>query len=171
MTLSLGIVYNKHDKRGLHAYTDADWAGTTLVGDSKSTSGYVVMLAGAPIAWSSRRQATVTTSSTYAEYVGQANVIKQACHLIQFLGEVYRFPNLPLKIYADNQGAQALARNPEFHAKAKHIQLSMHFQREKVENGQVELIHVASEEQAADGLTKPLSTVKFKRLVGLLNLQ
>ena len=170
-TLELGIVYNKHDRRDLHAYTDADWAGSTLIGDSKSTSGYVVMLAGGPIAWSSRRQATVATSSTYSEYVGQANAIKQACHLIQFLGEVYRFPNLPLKIYADNQGAQALARNPEFHAKAKHIQLSMHFQREKVENGQVELIHVATEEQAADGLTKPLNQAKFKRFVGLLNLQ
>jgi hypothetical protein len=170
-TLTLGIVYNRHDTKGLHAYTDADWAGTTLVGDSKSTSGYVVMLAGAPIAWSSRRQATVATSSTHSEYVGQANVIKQACHLIQFLGELYRFPNLPLKIYADNQGAQALARNPEFHAKAKHIQLSVHFQREKIENGQVELVHVATEDQAADGFTKPLGAAKFKRWVELLNLQ
>jgi hypothetical protein len=170
-TLSLGIVYNRHDTRNPYAYTDADWAGSTLIGDSKSTSDYVVMLAGAPIAWSSRRQTTVATSSTYAEYVGQANVIKQACHLIQFLGEVYRFPNLPLKIYADNQGAQALARNPEFHAKAKHIQLSVHFQREKIENGQVELVHVATEEQAADGFTKPLNTAKFKRWVELLNLQ
>jgi hypothetical protein len=113
----------------------------------------------------------VVTSSTYAEYVGQANAIKQACHLIQFLGEVYRFPDLPLKIYADNRGAQALARNPEFHAKAKHIQLSVHFQREKIENGQVELVHVATEEQAADGFTKPLNTAKFKRWVELLNLQ
>ena len=129
------------------------------------------MLAGALIAWSSRRQATIATFSIYAEYVGQANVIKQACHLIQFLGEVYRFPYLPLKIYADNPGAQALARNPEFHAKAKHIQLSMHFQREKIENGQVELIHVATEEQAADGLTKPLGIAKFKKWVEQLNLQ
>ena len=54
-TLSLGIVYNRRDTRNLHAYTDADWAGTTLAGDSKSTSGYIVMLAGALIAWSSRR--------------------------------------------------------------------------------------------------------------------
>ena len=170
-TLSLGIVYNRHDTKGLHAYTDADWAGTTLIGDSKSTSGYVVMLAGTPIAWSSRRQATVATSSTHSEYIGQANVIKQACHLIQFLGEVYRFPSLPLKIYADNQSAQALAHNPEFHAKAKHIQLSVHFQREKIVNGQVELVHVATEKQAADGFTKPLGQAKFKKWVELLNLQ
>ena len=129
------------------------------------------MLAGGPICWSSRRQTCVATSSVYSEYVGQANAIKQACHLIQFLGEVYRLPNLPLKIYADNQGAQALARNPEFHAKAKHIQLSVHFQREKIENGQVELIHIATDEQAADRLTKPLGAAKFKKWVDQLNLQ
>jgi hypothetical protein len=76
-----------------------------------------------------------------------------------------------MKIYADNQSAQALARNPEFHAKAKHIQLSAHFQREKVENGQVELVHVATENQAADGFTKPLGQAKFKRWVEQLKLQ
>ena len=54
-TLDLGIVYNRHDKKGLHAYIDADWAGSTLVGESKSISGYVVMLAGGLITWSSRR--------------------------------------------------------------------------------------------------------------------
>ena len=171
-TLDLGIVYNKHSKNPeLHAYTDSDWAGSTLIGDSKSTSGYVVMLAGGPIAWSSRRQATVATSSTYSEYVGQANTIKQVCHLIQFLGELNRFPNLPIKIYADNQGAQALARNPEFHAKAKHIQLSHHFQREKVEKGLVEMIHVATSDQAADGFTKPLGRAKFDRWIGLIGLK
>jgi hypothetical protein len=31
-TLSLGIVYNRHDTKDLHAHTDADWAGTTLAG-------------------------------------------------------------------------------------------------------------------------------------------
>ncbi len=44
-------------------------------------------------------------------------------------------------------------------------------QREKIENGQVELVHVATEEQAADGFTKPLGQAKFKKWVELLNLQ
>jgi hypothetical protein len=80
-------------------------------------------------------------------------------------------PTVSINNTADNRGAQALAHNPEFHAKAKHIQLSMHFQREKVEKGLVELIHIATEEQAADGFTKPLAKAKFERWVGLLNLQ
>src|SRR5947199_9071341 len=61
---------------------------------------------------SSRRQTTVATSSTNSEYIGQANVIKQACHLIQFLGEVYRFPNLPLKIYAETRALKRLPTIP-----------------------------------------------------------
>jgi hypothetical protein len=65
------------------------------------------------------------------------------------------------KLWRDSK--DAIQYNPEFHAKAKHIQLSVHFQREKVEKGLVELIHVGTEEQAADGFTKPLSPAKFKR--------
>ena len=49
-TLELGIVYSKHDRKSLHAYTNTNWAGSTLVGNSKSTSGYVVILAGGLIA-------------------------------------------------------------------------------------------------------------------------
>ena len=56
-------------------------------------------------------------------------------------------------------------------AKAKHIQLTMHFQREKVEKGVVKLIYIATDEQAADGFTKSLPKAKFERWVGLLNLQ
>jgi hypothetical protein len=47
----------------------------------------------------------------------------------------------------------------------------MHFQCKKVEKGVVELIHVATDEQAADGFTKLLPKAKFERWVGLLNLQ
>jgi hypothetical protein len=47
----------------------------------------------------------------------------------------------------------------------------VHFQREKVEKGLVELVHVATEDQAADGFTKPLGKAKFERWVRLLNLQ
>jgi len=49
-TLELGIVYSKHGQKDLHAYTDADWVGSTLVDDNKSTSKYVIMFAGGPIA-------------------------------------------------------------------------------------------------------------------------
>ena len=45
-SIGLGIVYNKHDKKGLHAYSDADWARPLLNGNSRFTSGYAVFFAG-----------------------------------------------------------------------------------------------------------------------------
>ena len=44
--IGLGIVYNKHDKKELHAYSDANWAEPLYNGDSRSISGYAVFFAG-----------------------------------------------------------------------------------------------------------------------------
>ena len=64
-------------------------------------------------------------------------------------------------IYCDNQGAIALAKNPLFHARTKHIDIQHHFVREKVAEGDVELEYVATGDQVADGLTKTLPKDKF----------
>jgi len=170
-TLSYGITYDRHDTRGLYGYTDSDWAGTTLPEKSRSTSGYAFYLAGGLISWSSKRQTTVALSSTNAEYIGQANAVRHAVHLIQFLGELSKPPTLPITIYTDNMSARALALNPEYHSKAKHIQLVFHFQREKIEDDQVKFEHVSTENQVADGFTKPLGRIKHERFVEMLGLK
>lgn len=64
-------------------------------------------------------------------------------------------------IYCDNQGAIALAKNPESHACSKHIDIQWHYQREKVADGSIVLKYVPTSEQIADGLTKPLTKEKF----------
>lgn len=55
----------------------------------------------------------------------------------------------------------ALAKNPQFHARTKHIDIQHHFVREKVAEGQIALQHVSTDQQVADGLTKPLPKDKF----------
>ena len=62
----------------------------------------------------------------------------------------------PTPIFEDNQGAIALAYNPVFHKRSKHIDVRYHFVRERVASGEVELLYVATEHQLADLLTKPL---------------
>jgi hypothetical protein len=54
--------------------------------------------------------------------------------------------------------------------KSGHIDAAMHFQREKVETGLVNIIHVTSQDNAADGFTKPLNGVKFARFRELLRI-
>jgi hypothetical protein len=110
-------------------YTDSNYQDRTLRGDGKSTSGYGVYLAGGLISWSSRRQHCVTTSSTEAEYIGQANAIKQIITATQFLLEL-RLPiiHTPVKLYADNTSSQSLAHRPSARPQSGHIDAAMHFQ-------------------------------------------
>jgi len=167
----LGITYRRDNAENLFVYTDSNYQDRTLSGDGRSTSGYGVYLAGGLISWSSRRQHCVTTSSTEAEYIGQANAIKQIITATQFLLEL-RLPifHTPVKLYADNTSSQSLAYKPAARPRSSHIDAAMHFQREKVETGLVDITHVASQDNAADGFTKPLNGVKFKRFRELLRV-
>ena len=51
--------------------------------------------------------------------------------------------NSAVKIYEDNQGSIALAKNPVYHKRTKHIDIRYHFVREKVEDGQVMLEYIS----------------------------
>ena len=66
-----------------------------------------------------------------------------------------------LKVYEDNQGAIALAKNPEFHKRTKHIDIRYHFVREKVEDGHVILKYCPTLDMLADLMTKPISATQF----------
>lgn len=48
-------------------------------------------------------------------------------------------------IYGDNQGGIALAKNPQFHARTKHIDVQHHFVREKQPSGEVDLQYVPTD--------------------------
>lgn len=77
----------------------------------------------------------------------------------------------PTTIYADNQGAIALAANPEHHPRSKHIDIRYHFQRQEVEAGSCQFRYIPTAGQAADGFTKPLARVAFGRFVQQLGLR
>jgi hypothetical protein len=77
----------------------------------------------------------------------------------------------PIRIYADNQGAQALAKNPVFHGRSKHISLTWHAQKHMIDREQVEMVHTLTKYQAADGFTKPLNKEKFERFKEFLKLE
>jgi hypothetical protein len=56
----------------------------------------------------------------------------------------------PPTIWYDNSGALALASNPIFHARTKHIEVDIHFIREKVANRDIQLHYLSTLEQIAD---------------------
>ena len=64
-------------------------------------------------------------------------------------------------LYADNQGALDLVKNPVNHQRTKHIDVKHHFVREKLMAGVVDYQFVHSEDNIADCFTKPLPKPKL----------
>jgi hypothetical protein len=157
------LVFQRGNPGGtvLHGFVDADWASD--VNDRKSTSGFVFMLGGGAISWSSKKQQSVALSSTEAEYIAGAHAAKEAVWLRRLLTDL-NFPfSAPTLLRIDNQSAIAIARNPEFHDRTKHIEVRHHFLRQKVEANEIDLEYVPTNDQVADVLTKGVCREKHER--------
>lgn len=154
----------------LIGYTDADFGESVVTDGAYSMSGYVFQLAGAPVSWSSKRQGEVATSTTHAEYIGQYNAILHLQWLRTFLAETQLYQSPVTNIMAD-QSAITLSRNPEFHKRTKHFNVKFHYQRAVLNAGEIGLQYVPTEEQAADGLTKPLGPTAFANFCNLIGIE
>uniref|UniRef100_H3GB69 Reverse transcriptase Ty1/copia-type domain-containing protein n=1 Tax=Phytophthora ramorum TaxID=164328 RepID=H3GB69_PHYRM len=165
-TQDLGLVFNGGTKGELIGYADANWAGD--LDTRRSTTGYVFFLNGSAISWKSKRQPTVATSSTEAEYMALYNATQEAVWLRQLLLDVGCECVGATTFFQDNQGCIALAKNPAYHSRTKHIDLKYHFLREKVEDKVIVLEYKPTDEMIADGFTKALARPKHRQfLVGL----
>jgi hypothetical protein len=144
----------------LIGYSDADWGANDA--SRRSISGYCFKLGEGTISWSSRRQTSVALSSTEAEYMALTQATKEALWLKRFLTELGRNRIGAVKLMVDNQGCMALAKNPEFHSRTKHIDIQCHFIREVVANQEAVLEYCPTREMVADVLTKPLPRDKHQ---------
>ena len=76
----------------------------------------------------------------------------------------------PTKVMVDNKSAMALAKNPVFHDRSKHIDTRYHYIRECITRKDVQLEYVKSQDQVADIFTKPLKQEDFVKLRSLLGI-
>jgi hypothetical protein len=162
-TLPLGLVF-KPDKYGLQlvGYVDADWGGCKDT--RRSTSAYVFKLVGATISWSTKRQATVATSSAEAELQAASWATKEAIWLARLLTSMGVPQPSPVVLYEDNQSCIALSKDAVQHKRTKHVDIQHFFVRECVERRLVKLYYVPTEHQLADMLTKPVGRERLLQL-------
>jgi hypothetical protein len=143
----------------LSAYTDADWAGDP--DDRRSTSGFLIYLGSNAITWSAKKQPTVSRSSTESEYRALAFASAELCWIRTLLKDLGIYIHDPPILWCDNVSALAIASNPVFHARTKHIEVDFHFVRERVLRKDLVVKFVSTVDQLADIFTKSLSTHRF----------
>ncbi|XP_070681820.1 uncharacterized mitochondrial protein AtMg00810-like [Malus domestica] len=157
-TMTYGLSYSS-SALDIKAFSDADWAGDP--NDRRSTTGFVVYLGSNPISWSSKKQQTVSKSSTEAEYRALSSTAAE----LDWIKQLLSFLQIPISsvpvLFCDNMSAIALSFNPVQHQRTKHIEVDVHFVRERIAQHQLLVQFVSSKEQFADILTKGLSASLF----------
>ena len=148
-----------------YGYADAAYANADHY---HSTSGYAFIASRGAITWSSKKQTTVALSSTEAEYVALSEATCKATWLRNLYSELGFNLGQPTLLLGDNDGSIAMAKNPQFHKRAKHIAIRWHYVREKFQDGTIEITDCRDPQNTADILTKALTLDRHSRhLIGL----
>ncbi|GKB90421.1 ribonuclease H-like domain-containing protein [Tanacetum coccineum] len=169
----LGIHFSKDSGMSLKAYSDADWAKCVVT--RKSVTGYCVFINDNLISWKSKKQNTLSKSSAEAEYRALASVTSEVIWILKILKDLHCENLLPVKLFCDSNPAIKIAANPVFHERTKHLEIDLHFVREKILNGVVKIMEVNSANQCRTSIQRGLDNIqhiikkKSKELPGLKN--
>lgn len=167
-TLDYRIIYYKDESLTPIGYVDADYGGYTDT--RRSTSGELYLMSGGMICWGAHHERTVALSTAESEYMAAARGARQMDWIYLFMSELNLPQSRPALIRCDNQAAIALAQSSKGHSRVKHIDIRHHYIRERVEEGALEIRHIAGTENIADIMTKPLSFPRHNELIQLMGL-
>jgi len=171
-TVDFGVWYSKVSNFKLFGFTDNDWA--RCLDDRKSTSSNLFSFGSGVVAWSSKKQETIALSSSKAEYTAATSIARQALWLRKLLADFSYEQIEATEILCENRSAIAMARNPVFHGKTKHIHVQHLFIWKLVIDGKIVLKFCGTNEQAADIFTKSLPQDKhqfFRPQLGVCNFE
>nr|GEV14148.1 hypothetical protein [Tanacetum cinerariifolium] len=126
----------------LIAYSDAVWAGCPAT--RRYTSGYCVFLGDNLVMWSFKRPDTLSRSSVEAEYRRVVNTVAETSWIRNLLRELHTSLFTATLVYGDHVSVIYMSANPLQHQRTKHIDINIHFVRDKVAAGHVRVLHVLS---------------------------
>ncbi|KAE8969750.1 hypothetical protein PR001_g27405 [Phytophthora rubi] len=155
------------EKVEVTVYTDSDYANDP--DDAKSISGYITYLDGNVISYGSRKQGINAQSSTEAEYIAMNEGVKDILWMDGLIEEL-RWPAATPLLRGDNQAALYLTAKPGKHSATKHIKNKFHLIRHLVEEGVLRTLHVSTDDNTADIMTKPLANAKFTKFLKQLKV-
>jgi hypothetical protein len=167
VTPTCGLTYGEKGPE-LTAYCDADYACD--IDSRRSTTGYVFIMHGGVVSWSSRLQPAVAASTVEAEYMGAAAAVKEALWFGKLASDIGTEMDT-VTILCNSQGAVKLLKHPIASQRSKHIDVLHHFARERVAQKEVEFVYCPTGEMAADFLTNVVPAKKFKKCCEMVGLE
>jgi hypothetical protein len=99
-----------------------------------------------------------------------ANGVAEACWLRQLLQELHAPLTKSTIVYCGNVSAVYLFTNPIQHQHTKHVEIDLHFVRERMTIGDVRILHVPMTSQFTDIFAKGLPTSVFFKFRSNLNI-
>jgi len=151
-------------------YSDSDFASDE--DDRKSYTGYIFIICGGAISWSTHKQSTVAFSSMESEYMALSDAAREALARKQLFQEL-RMPSgqKPITLLSDSQSALDISENPTKYRQAKHIDVRYHAIRHYIHDHKIEVDYIPSEYQPADLFTKALGPMKHERFCHMIGLR
>jgi hypothetical protein len=162
-TVYLALEYCSSDIK-MNVFVDSDYAGDT--NSRKSTSGMALFLGSSLIQWHSKKQSAVSLCACEAEYRAMTEATNDPILFKRILEELNINVDGPIPMHSDNNSAIEWATGDKPPGKrAKHVDVSVHYIRELVENNGFAVPYVATDDNKSDGFTKPLGKLKFHQMV------
>ena len=170
-TSDLSLTYTANpNARPLLGYCDSSHGDDKQ--DGTSTCGYLIYFFGNLSAWAVAKQVDVSLSTSEAEYKTLTHVFREIMYMHNVLHEELYFKSwFPCLMLIDNIGAGYMAETQQNNKRTKHIHISYHYIREKIQQKIVELDRIDSANNTSDVCTKPLpkgSFQKFRTLMGII---
>ncbi|KAI7940779.1 hypothetical protein MJO28_013064 [Puccinia striiformis f. sp. tritici] len=170
-TKHVGLVFTKSDGLSFRAHVDSDWGNCPDT--RRSATGYVVLTNDQTLSWKASRQATVSLSSTEAEYKALSDLGRELAWLANLTLEInLNYSPTEIPVGVDNQGAIDLARSEisQNGFRTKHMDIRLHFVRELIINKLIKLHYIRTTSNFSDFLTKPTGRCTIRRSLAAISV-
>jgi hypothetical protein len=167
-TSTLGLTFRSGEVGlTLHGTVDASYASHP---DMKSHTGFTVHLVpgSAAVIARSKKQTIVADSSTYSEWIAAHSASHYIVWARSLLSEMGFTQHTPTTLYEDNKSTIALLNQPSNANRTKHVAIRFSYLRERIEEKEITMEYLKTEDMISDILTKPLARIPFVHLRDLL---
>ena len=148
-------------------YTDSSWCSDAK---SKINSRICVYVRWCTGCLEFKKGTSSSISSCESEYINASLYACQATWMVNLVEEITGKNHGAITMKIDNMSAINLAKNPIAHGRSKHIELRLHYLREQVADGKMNLEHCRTENQIADIMTKGVQVEVFRKLRAMMNI-